>query len=120
MGKSILSDNALKAAILKGSLELIEEGRNPGQHTLRFKNIKGSWERIIQALDELIADGKLPPRKINHKIDKKITNYHIRPEKATKKTDRPFTEECVMMYGRKRMYKEYRRNWDSDEIKTNF
>lgn len=119
MGKSILSDNELKAAILKGSLELIEEGRIPGQHTLRFKNIKGSKKRIIQVLDKLIADGKLPPRRINHKTDKKITNY----QKATKKTDRPFTEECVMMYGQERMYKEYRRNQDPkepNEIKTNF
>jgi hypothetical protein len=110
MGKSILSDEELKKAILKGSLELLAENRSPSQHTLRFKNIKGSKKRIIQVLDELITDGLLPPRKINFKADKKITNYPIKLEKGTKKKERQFTEECILIYGRERILKQYKKS----------
>lgn len=115
-GQKDQTHEELKEQLLYYYKSTVDAGIYPAQNNMRMRGLKGGREQLNCAWDELNKEGKLPGRKQNENRGK-AKNPRPKPEVRGRAGPRlgkhpdikvlSLTKQCVKMYGRKKMIRQY-------------
>jgi hypothetical protein len=121
----------LKELLLHFYKDTVAAGIYPAQNNMRLRGLKGGREQLNNAWDELAKEGKIPSRK--QTVARGVVKItRPRPEKPKHKKEPrldkhpnpkllALTKQCVKMYGREKMIRQYsvmslRNRWMSEKF----
>lgn len=107
----------LKELLLYYHKDTVDAGIYPAQNSMRLRGLKGGRQQLNRAWDDLASEGKLPNRKENKNRGAsktprpRIETPKVRHGPRLGKHPTPqwltLTQQCVKMYGRKKMKSQY-------------